>query len=134
MNALEEVILLCDTSVAPNGSAQLDVRVREAMRYMCAEIERPLRIPGIARACGLSASRLAHLFTAHVGISIQEWLEGQRLERACQRLLLTTEPIAAIAESLGFSSPFYFSRRFAKRLSMSPRAYRQRGVKRDTPL
>ena len=127
MNGLEELILLCDTSVALSGSTQLDVRVREAMRYMCAEIEHPLRIAGIARACGLSVSRLAHLFTEQVGISIQEWLEGQRLERACQRLLLTTEPIAAIAESLGFSSPFYFSRRFAKRLRMSPRAYRQRG-------
>ncbi|MBR9911542.1 MAG: AraC family transcriptional regulator [Gammaproteobacteria bacterium] len=36
--------------------------------------------------------------------------------------------MAQIADQLGFSDPFYFSRRFQKANGMSPREFRQRAT------
>ncbi len=132
-NALEEALLLCDALDPRGPGARIDARVRAAMAFMAEEIGRPLRLGEIARASGLSVSRLAHLFSDQVGTPIQDWLETQRIERACQRLALTTEPVSAIGASLGFPNAFYFSRRFAKRTGLSPRAYRQQGRQGGAP-
>jgi AraC family transcriptional regulator of arabinose operon len=122
--ALAEAILLCD---ARNPTrAALDARVRSAMEYLGARLDRPVRLPEVARACGLSVSRLARLFRAQTGTTIQRFLETQRLRLARQRLALTAEPISRIAEGLGFANPFYFTRRFTREVGMSPRAFRNR--------
>jgi AraC family transcriptional regulator of arabinose operon len=123
-NAVDRAILLCD-GINPERSA-MDARVRSAMAFICARLDQPLRLPEVARSSGLSASRLARLFRAQTGASIQEYIEAQRLALARQRLALTDQPIQDIAASLGFANAFYFSRRFARAAGMSPRAFREK--------
>jgi AraC-like DNA-binding protein len=100
--------------------------VRAAIEFLGRRLDRPVRLPEVAKASGLSVSRLARLFRAQTGTTIQRFLETQRLRLARQRLALTGEPIGAIAEALGFANPFYFTRRFTRDAGMSPRAFRRR--------
>lgn len=123
-NAVDEALLLADSRNPARGV--LDTRVRAATEFLSARLDRPLRLADAARAAGLSVSRLARLFRSQTGTSVQAYIEAQRLALARQRLTLTDEPIQDIAAALGFTNPFYFTRRFAKHAGMSPREYRRR--------
>ena len=126
MNALEEVLLWCDTQNPLAAPSRLDERVREAMEYLGKRLAEPVSLDSLAAACGLSVSRLAHLFRAQVGLTPQQFLEGQRLSRARQLLELTPRPIGTIAAEVGYENPFYFTLRFKRATGLSPREYRKK--------
>ncbi len=115
----------CATRPTPLRGAY-DARVRAAIDALTAHLDRPIRVATVARAAGLSVSRLSRLFLRQAGSSIRSFLERRRFELARQRLVLTDEPIQAIASGLGFASPFYFTRRFHRMSGLSPSAYRDR--------
>lgn len=124
MNALEEALLWCDLQ-NPQGSP-MDGRVRAATEYLDRNLKQKMTINEVSEHCGLSASRLAHLFRAQVGYTPQQFLEVQRMNRAAQLLEMTSQSIKEIAAEVGFDNPFYFTLRFKKKTGLSPRAYRQR--------
>ena len=126
LNALEEILLWCDLANPRRETAGLDSRIRRSLEFICEHFTEPLNVARIAAHCGLSPSRFAHLFRAQTGETPQRFLELQRLNRARQLLEFTQEPIAAIARSVGFENPFYFTLRFKRHGGASPRAWRQR--------
>ena len=85
-----------------------------------------MALADVARAAGLSVSRLSLLFKAGVGQTPMQFLETQRMTRARQLLQLTSRPIGAIALEVGFESPIHFSLRFRKAVGVSPRSFRRK--------
>jgi len=71
-----------------------------------------------------SPSRIIQLFKEITGYSPIAFVQHQRMQRACYYLDATNEPINRIAEYVGFSDQFYFSRVFRKIIGVSPREYR----------
>ncbi len=126
MNALEALLLWCDTANPHSDQARIDSRVRRVMDYLCINLAEKITLEDLAGIADLSVSRLAHLFRQQVGLTPMQYLERQRLERARQLLELTPRTIQAIADELGFDNPFYFSLRFKRLTGLSPRAYRRR--------
>jgi len=126
MNALEEVLLWCGTQNPLSDSSPLDGRVRAAMEFLTRRLAEPVTTDALAAACGLSVSRLAHLFRAQVGLTPQQYLEGQRMDRARRLLELTPRPIGAVAAEVGYENPFYFTLRFKRATGLSPRDYRKK--------
>jgi AraC family transcriptional regulator of arabinose operon len=126
MNALEEVLLWCDVENPLARRTPLDTRVRVAMDVLCHRLSEKITQTGLAETCGLSASRLAHLFRAQVGSTPQRFLELQRLNRAVQLLDSTQLSVKEIAAQVGFDNPFYFTLRFKRQNGVSPRDYRLR--------
>ena len=124
MNALENVLLWCDMQNPLSEQARVDSRVQTLMDFMCHRISEDISLAQLAEASGLSVSRMAHLFRAHMGITPLQFLEQQRMERATQLLSLTNRSIKSIAEEVGFENPFYFSSRFRQNVGVSPRDYR----------
>ncbi len=102
MNALEEVLLWCDTQNPLSEQARMDKRIADTMDYLVRHLAEPVSLNDLAAACGLSVSRLAHLFRLQVGMTPQQFLERQRLHRARQLLELTPRPISAIAAEVGY--------------------------------
>lgn len=123
MNALELVLLLCDTQNP--RAAPLDSRVLRSLEHLDQHLARPLSVADMAASVHLSPSRFAHLFAAQVGTSPARYLEGQRIARA--RLLLehTRRPVAEVARAVGFSDPPYFSTRFRQLVGTTPVRYRR---------
>jgi AraC family transcriptional regulator of arabinose operon len=125
LNALERMLLWCDC-VNPNSEQRLlDERVQRAMDFLCRNIGRRITLGDVAKVAHLSPSRLAHLFREQVGVTPQQYLENERLERAKQLLELTAYTVQQISAQVGFDNPFYFTRRFKKHTGHSPRDYRQ---------
>jgi AraC family transcriptional regulator, arabinose operon regulatory protein len=124
MNALEQVLLWADEINPKAQVGRVDARMQLAMDEMCRNFHREITLDTLAQTCGLSVSRLAHLFREQTGTTPQRFLELQRIHRAKQLLELTALSVKEIAREVGFENPLYFSLRFKRHAGTSPRAYR----------
>lgn len=127
MNALEEVLLWCDSRLAGASGPRVDPRVRLVLDRLAQDLDSPCRRDELARLAGLSVSRLAALFRREVGTGISQYRDRLRLGRAAQLLRATSDQIQRIAESVGYDNPFHFSMRFKAFTGRSPRDWR-RGI------
>ena len=125
-NALEEVLIWCDSVNPRRTESSLDPRVGKAMDFLTTHSSAPFSEIDLTRAAGLSASRLRNLFKAETGSSPRRFQELQRLRKARDLLSQSRHTIAQIAIELGFNNPFYFTLRFKKETGENPRAYRLR--------
>lgn len=125
LTAIEAAVLWCDEQNPRSALARLDPRIRQALDRLCRGLGETIRLSELARSCGLSPSRLTHLFRKQVGLTPQRFLQEQRLARACQLLELTGQTVAEIAYEVGYDNPFYFTRRFKLATGRSPRAFRR---------
>jgi len=130
LNALEEVLLWCDSITPRQSSSQLDSRIGKAMDFLTTRLSEPFSMERLARVAGLSPSRLRHLFREQAGDSPRHFQEQQRLRRARDLLAMSRQTIGEIALGLGFTNPFYFTLRFKKHTGNSPRAFRRQTTRK----
>ena len=128
-NALEEALLWADLALADEPGGGGDPRIRKALDYLAGRWREPFRLEAVARHCGLSTSRFAHLFKETMGLSPQRFFEEQRLRHACELLGLSGLGIAEIAAEVGYDDPFYFSNRFSRHTGKSPSQWRREKAK-----
>ena len=79
----------------------------------------------LAEKLHVSESTLSKRFRAETGMTPGAYLSQLVLDRACRMLLSEDDSIAAVAEKLGFSDQFYFTKYFRRQMSMTPSAYRR---------
>jgi len=75
---------------------------------------------------GLSYSRLRNLFRSTYGISPGDYRIQVRIEQACALLETTRHSIQQIADLLGYTDAFTFSKQFKKRIGVAPHHFRKR--------
>jgi AraC-like DNA-binding protein len=120
-------VLAFDNPALEAGSDRSGNRyVEAAVAYINRNLSRPMSVDTIARAVGLSASRLTQLFRHHVGQPPKRYVRRERVLRACHYLDATDAPISQVAELVGYADPLHFSRVFRQVLGRSPRQYRAR--------
>lgn len=124
MNALEETLIRCARSGPASSRPAMDERVRRAVRYLATHPGEPFQLSRLARHCGLSASRLSHLFRQELATSPQRFGERLRLDCARELLAQTNLSISEVAAEVGFADSFYFSRRYRRIFGHAPRQAR----------
>ena len=80
-----------------------------------------------ARQAGVSRSCLYRAFQAEFGCPPSAYLTRYRIQRAKQLLRHSALTVGAVAASVGFEDPYYFSRAFRRETGMSPTEYRGAG-------
>jgi len=115
------ILLACAESL----SAVLPARLRAILRFISANLHRPLAATEIARAMGVSERHCGRLFHAHLGCSPMEYCIRQRILLARNMLANTMQPVKAIADKLGYDSQLYFSAQFRERTGQCPSACRR---------
>ncbi|WP_079912754.1 AraC family transcriptional regulator [Paenibacillus sp. 32352] len=85
---------------------------------------RPLKMEELARSFHISVSQLRKMFVQYTGFSPKEYLNRIRNEKAKTLLLLTEEPLKAIAAACGFADEFHFSKMFRLWNEVSPARFR----------
>jgi AraC family transcriptional regulator of arabinose operon len=126
MNALEEVLLWCDTQNPRAHTLRRDERVQTVIDHIYDHMAEKMTLAALAERSGLSPSRLAALFRDQTGMTPQQFLEEQRLARAQMLLERTTHTVGAIAAEVGFENPFYFTLRFKRHTGLAPTDWRRR--------
>ena len=96
-----------------------------AVSLVMADPCRDWKVTELAQATGVSRSGLQRMFKSFQHESIHEFLLRMRLDRARQFLCDERLAIKEVSARLSFSSEFYFSRFFRKRMGMSPRQFRE---------
>jgi transcriptional regulator GlxA family with amidase domain len=120
----------------PGGQAQFSAQLagqaaeraplRELQAWMADHLDADLSVPALAARAAMSDRHFARAFKAETGMTPAAYVEALRVERARLALEGGTLPIDAVARRCGFGTVETMRRAFARRLGVSPGAYRDR--------
>ena len=120
----------------PGGQAQFSaqlagqsadrVPLRELQAWMADHLDADLSVPALAARACMSERHFARAFKAETGMTPAVYVESLRVERARLALESGAAPIDAVAARCGFGTVETLRRAFARRLGVSPAAYRNR--------
>jgi AraC-like DNA-binding protein len=102
---------------AERGRRAIDPRIARALRDL--ESEPDLLLESLAVRCGLSESRLRHLFQRAVGVPLSRYRWWLRL-RHVARAVRGGRSLAAAAHDAGFSDAAHLSRTFRRTFGFAP--------------
>jgi AraC-like DNA-binding protein len=103
----------------------LNYRIVEAVRYIEAHYDTPLRVPELAQLCHVSPSYFYECFKREIGMSPIEYKNKITVLHAERALLDHPDTsIEELSEQLGFESSIYFRRLFKAHTGKTPREYR----------
>lgn len=83
-----------------------------------------LALGELAKQLGFSTNYLSLLIKKELGMSFQEYVTQQRIQRAKRLLLSTNMKIYEVALAVGIEDMNYFSYRFKSIVGVSPKSYR----------
>ncbi|HEY1631962.1 MAG TPA: Ada metal-binding domain-containing protein [Rhizomicrobium sp.] len=78
----------------------------------------------LAKACGVSQTKLGELFREHAHLAPAAWLRRERVRAAARMLLGGDERVVDVGYGVGFESESVFHRQFLALARMTPGAYR----------
>jgi AraC-like DNA-binding protein len=113
--------------------ALADKQLGAAINAMHGDPARGWTLQELATRAGMSRSTFALKFKGAVGASPMEYLTRWRMLLAGDRLVNSSDPVAAIASSLGYESESAFSTAFKRVMGCSPRQH-SRGRRPALPL
>lgn len=96
-------------------------------RMLLEDVESRLTLEEIAEKCSMPYNSLRRRFVDTFGISPGRYRISCRINEA-KRALISGEPIAGIAERLGFADVYTFTHRFRAEVGKSPARYRDEGA------
>jgi len=118
--------LLCELSRSVSGERHMDEFVAALVEHIHENYAGEIDVDAFAVKAGLSRSHFDHLFRTQTGKPPHQYQLGVRLREASWLVRYTDLGIAQIAEQVGFSDPFYFSRLYKKKYGVSPKRARDR--------
>ena len=104
-------------------------RIKRMLQYIQDHYAEDVSVDQIAASASISASECLRCFHDMIGTTPNQYLRGQRLQRAAELLCGTTLQVTAIAAQCGFEDSSYFARTFKKRTGMTPTQYRKEAAK-----
>jgi AraC family transcriptional regulator len=102
--------------------------VAAAIAHIEANLARPLTVPDLARAAGVSHNHLTRLFRAETGLTVVAYIRLRRMAHARHLLTSSTLSIPAVAASVGINDLQAFNKACRRELGGSPRAVRAGNV------
>lgn len=100
--------------------------IREIQGWVLENLQQRMTVASLAQLARMSERHFARVFQKEAGLSIQEYIERCRFERARHLLGEPALPLKSVAVRAGFSDDAHMRRVFQKRLGITPRAYRER--------
>ena len=104
--------------------------IPKVLDYIHHNYQRPISLADMASLAGYSPNYFHNVFRKVMGITPQEYLMDQRLQRAKWLLVHTECALSEIAYECGFSSQSHLCSRFKRSVYCTPGEYRQRNMDR----
>ncbi len=113
-----ELLALASEEDASSGTQHFEKLILE-------QLSNPnLALGELAKQLGFSTNYLSLLIKKELGMSFQEYVTQQRIQRAKRLLLSTDMKIYEVALAVGIEDMNYFSYRFKSIVGVSPKSYR----------
>jgi AraC-like DNA-binding protein len=113
------------TSERPKVGELARWRLKRAIDYIEAQLDKPVSLADVASSAGLTRMHFAAQFRAATGLRPHEYLLRRRIERAQEMLVGTTMPLVDVALSVGFQTQAHFTSVFKRYAGQPPRAWRE---------
>lgn len=110
--------------VGAAGRLSFDWRVRRAIDLIRARPTDAICVDTLAREAGLSRAHFYRLFQRSTQVSPHVYLNAVRLEVAVKSIVDSTESLASLSATLGFSAPAHFTRFFREHAGVKPSEFR----------
>ncbi|WP_151193402.1 GyrI-like domain-containing protein [Cysteiniphilum sp. JM-1] len=100
-------------------------KLQKVITYIAKHLDEKLSLDQLSYIACISKYHFHRLFTAHVGLSVQQYIRWLRLKRAAHQLIVESDKsIINIAIDAGFESHESFTRAFKQTSGISPKAFR----------
>ncbi len=104
-----------------------DPQVLRALAAMHREPEADWTVADLAKRAGMSRTGFAVQFSRVLSLTPMAYLARWRMQLARQALKATRDPVAVVAEQVGYASEAAFARVFKKEFGITPAAFRKTG-------
>lgn len=118
-----------ELAARPDATPDVGTRLSDKVIH---QLRRHYYLPGfslesLARSINSNKSHVSRQFKRETGLTVVEYLHKVRVD-AAKRLLLAGLKVSTVAEYVGFSDAYYFSRVFTRVAGCPPSEYRQRAT------
>lgn len=110
------------SAVRPNSSREAEV-VKKSIRYIQENITHPLRIRNLSLYLSISENYLYKCFINVYQMPPSRYILQYKIRLSVEMMTSSGSSMEEIADALGFSSPYHFSRTFKQIMGCSPRNY-----------
>jgi len=133
-NTLELLLLSLMESSATDRSLRQEMYELNSLRknlssdisaYLEENLHTQVRLSDLTEVFPYSVSSIKRIFREETGFTVMEYLQQQRIQRACRLLKTTDLSVERIASLVGFSSVYYFSNVFRAKMGQTPTAHRR---------
>ena len=98
--------------------------IADILQYINNNITLPLKLKTIAKKFGYSEKQLRSIFLQSTGVLPKQYIDENKLKKACELLDTTNYTIEYISFHLGYSAPSIFMCCFKRKYNMTPTEYR----------
>jgi AraC-like DNA-binding protein len=100
-------------------------RVKRVLDFLHAHYRERIAITELADVAALSQSGFHRLFRRHTRLTVSDYVAELRIGQACALLVNGNQPIAHIADEVGYGNLANFNRQFRALKKMTPRDFRR---------
>lgn len=130
-NYMSEIVLLTSKHYKDSIKTAGEYEIRqelidEIINYIDLNSDRLIKISDISSHLGYSSSYISHVFSRKMGMSIKDYCENLRLEKALKLLKESNKTISEIAEKLSYSSVHSFSKAVKAKFGASPSYFKNK--------
>jgi AraC family transcriptional regulator of arabinose operon len=100
-------------------------KLSAVLDYIHLHIEKEFTVQELAEVARVHPNYLIRLFKRYLGVPPIQYITRKKMDKAKQLLTQSQDSVSAIAERIGFSDLFYFSKQFKKNTGLTPTEYRR---------
>lgn len=130
---LEGIDLLREQTEKVSQFLDTSTLVEDVKSYLANHLSEQLSISDICTAFGVGQTALSKKFRAETKKGVIEYFMDLKIGDARQKIRQSRLSFAQISESLGFSTPNYFSKVFKQKTGLTPTEYSRFVSKRERP-
>ncbi len=121
----QDSTLLATPTFRPDPDDYQSSTINQVLAYLAQHLGDRLRESDVARYAGMEASAFSRFFRRHTGVPFVQYLTRLRVNRACELLITSDEPITDICYGCGFNNVSNFNRQFLAQKAMPPSQFRR---------
>ncbi|WP_145047554.1 AraC family transcriptional regulator [Paenibacillus xylanexedens] len=100
-------------------------KITAVLAYIDSHIEENISVQELAQLAYMHPNYFIRFFKQQIGVPPIHYITGKKIDKAKELLSCTPSTVTIIAEHLGFSDLYYFSRQFKKHTGLTPTDYRK---------
>lgn len=126
---LQQLLIVIYQNITKQGrNYSTTLKVEKIIQYMHQNINNRVTLTELSELVQLSSTYLSRVFKETTGYSVIEFFNKMKIDKAKELIIDGNKKVKEVAQALGFTDEFYFSRIFKRIVGISPSEYYSKNV------